>query len=64
MTTTTGKVPVRFRASPHIGFSIAKDRMIRNNANVEKRAQDTAHFQNSPIYVISPGIPHWMLDKY
>jgi hypothetical protein len=31
MTTTRGKVPARFRASCHIGFS--KNRMIRNNAN-------------------------------
>jgi hypothetical protein len=57
MTTTTGKVPARFRASPHIGFSVGKNRMIRNNADVEKRAKDTAHFQNLPIYMISPGIP-------
>jgi hypothetical protein len=57
MTTTTGKVPARFRASRHIGFPVAQNRMIRNNADVEKWAKNTAHLQNSPIYVISPGIP-------
>jgi hypothetical protein len=57
MTTTTGKVPARFRASPVNDQVLRCQKQNDQFADVEKRAKDTAHFQNSPMYVISPGIP-------
>jgi len=44
MTTTIGKVPTKFRASPHIRFSIAKKRMVRDNVDMGKHAKDVVHF--------------------